>query len=60
MGEDCILFLMFCSSRARLSCPLFSACQTKREERWRGRDPGGEEVGWAGGGEVGGGGGGCC
>lgn len=30
MGEDCILFLMFCSSRARLSCPLFSACQTKK------------------------------
>lgn len=41
MGEDCILFLMFCSSRARLSCPLFSACQTKkrgemeREGSWR-------------------------
>lgn len=45
MGEDCVLFLMFCSSRARLSCLLFSGCQTKREERWRGRDPGGWEVG---------------
>lgn len=58
-GEDCILFLMFCSSRARLSCPLFSACQTKREERWRGRVPGGEERrgGGLGGGEGGGWGG---
>lgn len=34
---------MFCSSRALLSCLLFSGCQTKREERWRGRDPGGWE-----------------
>lgn len=62
MGEDCILFLMFCSSRARLSCLLFSARQTKREERWRGRDPGGEEVGRAEGRRGGGGegrGGGC-
>lgn len=52
MGEDCILFLMFCLSRARLSCLLFfPGCQTKREERWRGRHPGGrEEGGWWGGG----------
>lgn len=54
MGEDCILFLMFCLSRARLSCLLFfPGCQTKREERWRGRHPGGrEEGGWWGGGEM--------
>lgn len=44
---------MFCSSRALLSCLLFSGCQTKREERWRGRDPGGWEWG-AKGGEEGG------
>lgn len=56
MGEDCILFLMFCLSRARLSCLLFfPGCQTKREERWRGRHPGGrEEGGWWGGGGDGG------
>lgn len=46
-GEDCILFLMFCWSRVRLSRLLFSGCQTKREGRWRGRHPGGrEEGGW--------------
>lgn len=33
MGEDCILFLMFCSSRARLSCPLFFSVSDKKERR---------------------------
>lgn len=38
MGEDCILFSMFCSSGAMLSCLLFSGCQTKKrgEMEWEG------------------------